>query len=50
MVVEARGDRKLAAAHYRDALDFIARNPKGFEDASATYYRDKIAELDPPAA
>jgi Flp pilus assembly protein TadD len=49
MVFEARGDRKQAAAHYRDALDFIARNPEGFEDASVAYYRDKIAELDSPA-
>jgi tetratricopeptide (TPR) repeat protein len=49
MVFEARGDRKQAAAHYRDALDFIARNPEGFEDASSAYYRDRLQELDPPS-
>jgi len=48
MVFEARGDRKQAAAHYRDALDFIAKNPEGFEDASVAYYRDRLQELDPP--
>jgi hypothetical protein len=50
MVYEARGDKKQAAKYYRQALDFIATHPEGFEDASAAYYRDRIAELDPPAA
>lgn len=49
-VFEARGDRKQAAAHYRDALDFIASHPEGFEDASVAYYRERLRELDPPTA
>lgn len=48
MVYEARGDKKQAAQYCRQALDFIAKNPEGFEDASIAYYRDRIAELDPP--
>ncbi len=50
MVCEARGDKKQAAHHYRQALDFIAKNPEGFEDASIAYYRDRITELDPPTS
>jgi tetratricopeptide (TPR) repeat protein len=50
MVYEARGDKKQAAHFYRQALDFIAKNPEGFDDASLAYYRDRIAELDPSSA
>lgn len=48
-VSEVRGDRKQAAQHYRQALDFIAKHPDGFDDDSVAYYRERIAELDPPA-
>jgi tetratricopeptide (TPR) repeat protein len=50
MVFEARGDKKQAAHHYRQAADFIVNNPEGFEEASLAYFRERIAELDPTSA
>jgi len=49
MVYEARGDKKQAAIHYREALDFIRQNPEGFDDEATGYYRRKLSELEPTA-
>jgi hypothetical protein len=43
---EARGDARHAIELYRRCLDFIDRNPDGFDEESKGYYRDAIANLE----
>ncbi len=48
MVAEARGDKKLAAAHYRKVIEFTEQHPGLTDPALIANYRRMIAELDPP--
>ena len=50
MVYEARGRSKDAADYYRKAIAVIEENPDGFDPESIAYYRDRVAEFDPPAS
>jgi tetratricopeptide (TPR) repeat protein len=50
MAYEARGDKKQAAYHYRQAIGFIEKYPEGFEEASVARLRDLMDELDPPSS
>ena len=50
MVYEALGDKKQAAHHYRQAIDFIEKYPEGFEEAGVARFRDLVNELDPPTS
>jgi tetratricopeptide (TPR) repeat protein len=43
---EARGDPGSAIGYYQRCLDFIGRNPKGFEDSSKQLYRSFIERLE----
>ncbi len=50
MVCEARGEKKQAALHYRNALAFIERHLEDYEQASLDYFREQADKLDPPSA
>jgi tetratricopeptide (TPR) repeat protein len=50
MVCEARGDTTQAAAHYREALDFIRENPEGFDEEATDHYRRKLSQLESTSA
>jgi tetratricopeptide (TPR) repeat protein len=50
MVAEARGDKKLAAAHYRKILEFAEQNADLLDPRLIEGYRKMIDELDPPSA
>ncbi len=50
MVAEARGDKKLAAAHYRKVLEFAQQHPDQLDPRLIDNYRRMVEELDPPAA
>ena len=47
MVYEARGDRKRAAASYRQAIGFILEHPEGFDGEIPTSLVAQANELDP---
>jgi tetratricopeptide (TPR) repeat protein len=47
MVLQARGQNKLAAGYYRRAAEY-ARIHEGFEPESIDYYLDSANKLDPP--
>lgn len=49
MIAEARGDKKLAATHYRKILDFAQQNADLISPKLIEGYRKMIDELDPPA-
>ncbi len=49
MVAEARGDKKLAAAHYRKLLEFAQQNADLIDPRLIEGYRKMIDELDPPS-
>ncbi len=49
MVAEARGDKKLAAAHYRKILEFAQQNADLIDPRLIEGYRKMIDELDPPS-
>ncbi len=48
MVAEARGDKKLAAAHYRKVIEFTQKHPGMTDPALIGNYHRMIDELDPP--
>lgn len=50
MVAEARGDKKLAAAHYRKVLEFAQQHPDQLASELVENYRKMVEELDPPPA
>lgn len=47
MLLEARGETKLAADYYRRAADH-ARTNEGFDPEIIDYYVDMASRLDPP--
>lgn len=49
MVAEARGDKKLAAVHYRKILEFAQQNADLIDPRLIEGYRKMIDELDPPS-
>jgi tetratricopeptide (TPR) repeat protein len=49
MVAEARGDKKLAASHYRKILEFAQQNADLIDPRLIDGYRKMIDELDPPS-
>jgi tetratricopeptide (TPR) repeat protein len=49
MVAEARGDKKLAAAHYRKILEFAQQHADQIDPRLIEGYRKMIDELDPPS-
>lgn len=46
-VHEARGEANEAVECYQQCLDFIERNPDGFDEESKDYYRSGIERLQP---
>jgi len=49
MVAEARGDKKLAAAHYRRVIEFTQQHPGLTDPALIANYHKMVDELDPPS-
>lgn len=49
MVAEARGDKKLAASHYRKIVAFAEQNADLIDPRLIDGYRKMIDELDPPS-
>ncbi len=49
MVAEARGDKKLAAVHYRKILEFAQQHATLIDPRLIEGYRKMIDELDPPS-
>jgi len=47
MVAEARGDKKLAAAHYRKVIEFTQQHPRLTDPALVANYQKMVDELDP---
>jgi hypothetical protein len=45
-VHEARGEVNKAIERYRQCLDFISRNPDGFDEDSKDFYRCEIDRLE----
>lgn len=50
MVAEARGDKKVAAAHYRKVLEFAQQHANLIDPRLIANYQRMVDELDPPAA
>jgi len=50
MVAEARGDKKLAAAHYRKVIEFTQQHPGLTAPELVANYQKMIDELDPPSS
>jgi tetratricopeptide (TPR) repeat protein len=50
MVYEARGDKKQAAHHYRQVIEFVRAHPTHYEPGFETTFLRMIDELDPPPA
>jgi hypothetical protein len=50
MVAEARGDKKLAAAHYRKLLDFAQQHADQIDPRLIDNYRKMVEDLDPAPA
>ena len=48
MVAEARGDKKLAAAHYRKVIEFTQQHPGLTDPTLIANYQRMVDELDPP--
>ena len=48
MVAAARGDRPGAAAHYRQAADFVHAHADQYEPTMEVYFRKRIAEFEGP--
>ena len=48
MVAEARGDKKLAAAHYRKVIEFTQQHPGLTDPTLIANYQKMVDELDPP--
>ena len=49
MVAEARGDKKLAAAHYRKVVEFARQHANRFDPRLAENFQRFADELDPPS-
>jgi tetratricopeptide (TPR) repeat protein len=47
MVAEARGDKKLAAAHYRKVIEFTQQHPGLTDPTLIANYQKMVDELDP---
>jgi len=50
MVYEARGLQREAADSYRQVVAFIRAHPDHYDPDMETFFLDRIARLDPPAA
>jgi tetratricopeptide (TPR) repeat protein len=50
MVAEARGDKKLAAAHYRKVIEFTQQHPGLTAPELVANYQKMVDELDPPSS
>ena len=48
MVAEARGDKKLAATHYRKVLEFALEHANLLDPRLIANYQRMVDELDPP--
>jgi tetratricopeptide (TPR) repeat protein len=48
MVAEARGDKKLAAAHYRKVVEFARQHADRYDPRLAENFQRFVDELDPP--
>jgi tetratricopeptide (TPR) repeat protein len=48
MVAEARGDKKLAAAHYRKVIEFTEQHPGLTDPRLVANFQRMVDELDPP--
>jgi SEC-C motif len=49
MVAEARGDKKLAAIHYRKVVEFMRLHADRYDPRQPTYFEKWADELDPPS-